>query len=60
MAKIFMKTHNPYALCAITHSLTLRIDKGFGAVHSIQAQQFTVVVQWYFIHTILYVCYSNK
>ena len=23
MAKIFRKTHNPYALCAITHSLTL-------------------------------------
>ena len=23
MAKIFRKMHNPYALCAITHSLTL-------------------------------------
>ena len=23
MAKIFRKTHNPYAPCAITHSLTL-------------------------------------
>ena len=24
MAKIFRKTHNPYAPCAIAHSLTLR------------------------------------
>ena len=24
MAKIFRKTHNPYALCTITHSLTLK------------------------------------
>ena len=27
MAKIFRKTHNPYVLCAVTHSLTLKIDK---------------------------------
>ena len=26
MAKIFRKTHNPYVLCAVIHSLTLRID----------------------------------
>ena len=24
MAKIFRKTHNPYVLCAVSHSLTLR------------------------------------
>ena len=24
MAKIFRKTHNPYVLCAVTHSLTLK------------------------------------
>ena len=24
MAKIFRKTRNPYVLCAVTHSLTLR------------------------------------
>ena len=24
MAKIFRKTHNPYVICAVTHSLTLR------------------------------------
>ena len=28
MAKIFRKTRNPYVLCVVTHSLTLRIDKG--------------------------------
>ena len=28
MAKIFRKTHNPYALCAITHSLTLKVTWG--------------------------------
>ena len=24
MAKIFRKTHNPYVLCTVTHSLTLK------------------------------------
>ena len=27
MAKIFRKTHNPNVLCAVTHSLTLRIER---------------------------------
>ena len=40
MAKIFRKTHNPYALCAITHSLTLK------GVHKYATLKKKVCFRW--------------
>ena len=45
MAKIFRKTHNPDALCAITHSLTLTEDliESEKSVRSEQCNLLTII-----------------
>ena len=41
MAKIFIKMHNPYVLCAVTHSLTLMLVKN---LHQITKHNMTKAV----------------
>ena len=43
MAKIFRKTHNPYVLCAVTHSLTLITTSDF-FFHALTVEWFQNLV----------------